>query len=138
MIKLEHLNLVVEDMQSTLDFYQTAFPHWQIRTRGESDWYGTKRQWLHFGDDYNYLTFNDNGSGEARNLKSNDLGLAHIGFKVSDLNAMNTRMSKAGFEPSHQGVEHAFRANLYYIDPNGIEVEFVEYQSDIPAERNSD
>ncbi len=28
--------------------------------------------------------------------------------------------------------------NAYFIDPNGFEVEFVEYLSDLPCERNSD
>ena len=45
-------------------------------------------------------------------------------------------MSNAGFDISHQGPEEPFRRNVYYIDPNGFEVEFLEYCSDLPAERN--
>jgi len=46
-------------------------------------------------------------------------------------------MQNAGFEPFNHGPEHSFRQNLYYIDPNGVEVEFVEYMSDEPRERNA-
>lgn len=138
MIRLEHINMVVKDMNSTLAFYQAAFPHWRVRTEGEGDWYGTPRHWLHFGDDYNYLTFNDNGLGNARDLTSNQLGLAHVGFEIISLSDLKTRMANAGYKPSNQGAQHPFRRNAYYIDPNGFEVEFVEYLSDIPTQRNKD
>ena len=136
MMRLEHVNIVVRDMKLTLDFYQAAFPHWAIRTQGKGDWYGVTRNWMHFGDDYNYLTFNDNGQATPRSLRSNDLGVAHLGFEVKNIAALKKRMENAGHEPSHAGAQHPFRKNLYYIDPNGLEIEFVEYLSDIPLLRN--
>lgn len=137
MIRLEHLNLVVRNMQETLNFYQAAFPHWKVRVEGEGDWYGVPRKWLHFGDDYNYLTFNDNGQSENRNLRSNDVGLAHFAFVTSNVDAVVKRMFDAGYDISHQGAENSHRKNVYFIDPNGYEVEFVEYLSDLPLERNN-
>ncbi|NMH58667.1 VOC family protein [Alteromonas ponticola] len=136
MIKLEHLNLVVKDMDSTLRFYQAAFPHWRIRGEGEGEWYGTLRKWLHFGDDYTYLTFNDNGVGNNRNLQSNNMGLAHFAFVTDNIDAMIKRLQIAGFAVDKSGANASFRKNCYYIDPNGYEVEFVEYLSDLPQERN--
>lgn len=135
-MRIEHINMVVKDMPSTLAFYQSAFPHWQIRTQGKGDWYGTARQWLHFGDEYNYLTFNDAGTNQPRDLRSNDMGIAHLGFEITNLDALQQRMNENGFSPSHAGATHPHRRNVYYIDPNGVEVEFVEYLSDVPAERN--
>ena len=137
MIRLEHLNLVVKDMEETLRFYQAAFPHWRVRIDGEGDWYGVKRRWLHFGDDYQYLTFNNNGKGNIRDLQSNDLGLAHFAFEVSNIQAIIRRLIHAGYEVSHKGAVNAHRKNVYFIDPNGYEVEFVEYLSDIPQQRNN-
>lgn len=137
MIRLEHLNLVVRDLDETLRFYRTAFPHWEERTQGESDWYGVKRRWLHFGDDYNYLTFNDNGQSENRDLKSNNMGMAHFAFVTTNLDALVKRMFEAGYDLSHQGAENAHRKNVYFLDPNGFEVEFVQYLSDIPQQRNN-
>lgn len=136
MIRLEHLNLVVDNMDSTLKFYQAAFPHWQVRGKGQGEWYGTYRNWLHFGDDYQYLTFNDNGLGDNRNLSSNDMGLSHFAFVTNNIDAVITRLSQACFDVDKIGANSTFRKNAYYIDPNGYEVEFVEYLSDVPEERN--
>ncbi len=135
-MQLEHINLVVSDLTETMHFYQAAFPHWWVRGEGEGDWYGTFRKWLHFGDDYQYLTFNDNGVGENRNLKSNNIGLAHFAFITDNIDAVITRLTSAGFKVDKMGAEAKFRKNCYFIDPNGYEVEFVEYLSDIPKERN--
>lgn len=136
MLQLEHLNIVVSDLQKTLAFYQAAMPHWQIRGQGESNWYGTPRQWLHFGDDYQYLTFNDQGTGENRDLKTNQLGVAHFAFITNNLSALTKRLMLAGFDIYKSGAEEPHRKNAYFLDPDGLEVEFVEYLSDLPDERN--
>ena len=135
---LEHLNLVVSNMKQTLKFYQVAFPHWKIRNRGVSTWYGVEREWLHFGDDYQYLTFNDNGTGKMRDLETNDLGMAHFAFVTNNISAVIKRLTEAGYPIKTEGAENEHRKNIYFLDPNGYEVEFVEYLSDIPIERNSD
>ncbi|MDO6721282.1 VOC family protein [Psychrosphaera sp. 1_MG-2023] len=135
-MKLEHLNLVVVSLEKSLAFYQAAFPHWVIRGEGQSTWYGTPRNWLHFGDDYNYLTFNDGGSGENRDLKSNSVGMAHFAFVTTNLQDVIDRLRLAGFELAKYSDAEEYRKNAYFIDPDGYEVEFVEYLSDIPAQRN--
>lgn len=136
MIRLEHLNLVVRDIPETLRFFQAAFPHWRVRGGEASTWHGIERNWVHFGDDYNYLTFNDQGQGENRDLTSNNMGLSHFAFVTSNLASLVARLKAAGFEPDKIGAENDYRKNVYYIDPNGYEVEFVEYLTDIPAQRN--
>ena len=136
MLHLEHLNLVVNDIPKTLSFYQAAFPHWAVRGGGQNDWYGKSRSWVHFGDDYQYLAFNDNGVGENRDLKGHQVGLAHFAFATNDIKGVITRLQEAGFEIAIDGAEDIYRKNVYFIDPNGYEVEFVEYVSDIPSERN--
>ncbi|GHF89224.1 glyoxalase [Thalassotalea marina] len=136
MIRLEHLNLVVRDISETLAFYQAAFPHWKVRGGEAATWYGVARNWVHFGDDYNYLTFNDQGQGENRDLTSNTLGLSHFAFVTSDIESLIERLKLAGFPPDKIGAENKYRKNVYYIDPNGYEIEFVEYLTDIPSQRN--
>ena len=84
MLYIEHLNLVVNDIPKTLIFYQAAFPHWQIRSEGTGEWSGVTRNWLHFGDDYQYLTFNDNGVTENRDLSGHQVGLAHFAFVTNN------------------------------------------------------
>ena len=136
MIKIEHINLVVSDIPAVLAFYQAAFPHWHVRATGEGDWYDKPRKWLHFGDEFQYLTFNDHGEGENRKLEGHQIGLAHFAFSTSNLDELISRLEKAGFSISKDGAQEPWRKNVYFEDPAGFEVEFVEYLSDIPEQRN--
>lgn len=137
MIRLEHINLVGKNIENSLAFYQAAFPHWQIRAEGESEWYGKPNRWLHFGDDYQYIAINDYGEGENRNLTAHGVGLAHFAFVVNDLSALIKRLNHAGFPVHKPGADSPFRKNSYFLDADGFEVEFVEYLSDLPTERNA-
>ena len=142
MPKIEHVNLFVTTIEPTLDFLQTAFPEWRVRGEGGGEWAGAPRRWLHIGDDDFYLTLNDftpgvgARAGRQRERDSTGLGLAHIGFEVASLDAVAARLQKAGYAPHHQGESHPHRRNLYFLDNEGLEFEFVEYLSDVPAERN--
>jgi len=136
MLHLEHLNLVVNNISAALEFYRAAFPHWRVREEGESTWSDKPRKWLHFGDDYQYLTFNDNGEGDNRDLSGHQTGLAHFAFVTNNLDALMERLKEAGFTPEKSGADEPYRKNIYYLDPAGFEVEFVEYLSDVPSQRN--
>ena len=133
---LEHLNLVVADINAELAFYRAAFPHWRERGSGQSTWSDKPRTWLHFGDDEQYLTFNDNGVGENRDLAGHQVGLAHFAFVTNDLEGVVERLAQAGFVKDKDGADDPYRTNVYFIDPAGYEVEFVQYHSDLPEERN--
>ncbi|MBK2124690.1 VOC family protein [Fangia hongkongensis] len=135
---LEHINLVVKNLEQSLLFYKATFPHWKIRSLGESNWYQYKRKWLHFGDDYQYIALSDHGAGDNRDLKGNQVGLAHFAYVVHDIQALEKRMLNAGFKCSISITADKFRKKTYYIDPDGFEIEFVQYTSDLPDERNAD
>jgi len=136
MIHLEHINLVVKDIPRALAFYQAAFPHWQVRGGGEGSWHGKPRNWLHFGDDYQYICFNDDGIGDNRDLSGHQVGLAHFAFVTNNLDAVIRRLNRAGFAIDKPGAEDAYRKNVYFNDPDGFHIEFVEYLSDLPGKRN--
>lgn len=138
MIQLEHINLVIKDLNKSLAFYQAAFPHWKIRSQGDGEWYGKPRTWVHFGDNYQYLALNEFGEGNNRDLCGHQVGLAHFAFVTSNLDALVDRLYQAGFEPDKDGAEEPYRKNLYFIDPDGFEVECIEYSSDLPEQRNLD
>jgi len=137
MLHLEHVNLVVSDVPAMLKFYQAAFPHWKVRDTGKGDWHGKPRIWLHFGDDYSYIVFSDNGEGENRDLTGHQVGLAHFAYVTNNIKAVINRLREAGYEIAKPGADNPSRKNVYFIDPAGFEVEFVEYLSDLPSERNS-
>lgn len=132
----EHVNLFVRDLDASMAFYQAAFPHWQVRGGGSRPWYGKPTNWVHFGDDRFYLALNDGAEGENRDLTTSQTGLSHFAFVVNNLYAVRSRMLAAGYRISNPGSDEPFRQNCYFVDPDGFEVEFVEYLSDVPAERN--
>jgi len=134
---LEHLNLTVNNIEKTLTFYRAAFPNWYIRGEGDQIWHGKARKWVHFGDENQYLTFCDDGEGNNRDLSGHQVGLAHFAFVVTNLQAMQTRLLTAGFKQAKEGAKTPYRTNSYYLDPNGFEVEFVEYHSDLNEQRNA-
>ena len=136
MITLEHINLVVSNINKSLQFYQAAFPHWSVRGGDKGEWHGKKRNWLHFGDDYQYIALNDNGVDKNRNLAGHQVGLAHFAFVTNDLKGMIARLAQAGFTVDKDGAEDEYRDNVYYLDPDGFEVEFVQYHNDLPKLRN--
>ncbi len=49
---------------------------------------------------------------------------------------MISRLDVIGIKVDKYGPEDPYRRNAYFIDPNGYEIEFVEYLSDQPDERN--
>ncbi|WP_027670963.1 VOC family protein [Rheinheimera baltica] len=133
---LEHVNLVVSDINAMLKFYRAAFPHWHIRDQGHGEWHGKPRKWLHFGDDYHYIALSDHGEGNNRELAGHSVGFAHFAYVTNNLEAVIKRLEDAGFTIAKPGADEPFRKNIYFVDPAGFEVEFVEYLSDVPAERN--
>jgi len=137
MIRLEHVNLVVREIESTVDFLLTAFPHWKIRGRGEAPWHGKPRSWVHVGDQDYYITLNDNGVGENRDLIGHSTGLAHIGFVVDDADAIVERLQAKGYEVDIYGETHPYRKTFYFLDPAGFQFEFMQYLSEKDEERNT-
>ncbi|QUM86007.1 MULTISPECIES: VOC family protein [unclassified Moritella] len=136
MIHLEHVNLIVRDIEETLTFYRAAFPHWSVRGGDKGEWSGKPRNWIHFGDDYQYLAFGDNGVGENRDLAGHQVGLAHFAYVTDDITGVIKRLADAGFSIAKDGMDDEYRQNIYFLDPNGYEVEFVQYNTDVPNLRN--
>jgi len=137
MIRLEHINLVVKDIAASLHFYQNVFPEWKIRDSGKGEWSGKTREWLHFGDDNTFLTLNNNAETAARDLAGHQAGIAHFAFEINNIKALQARLQAAGFQHRTRGDDNPYRHNIYYIDPDGNEVEFVQYFSDLISQRNS-
>jgi len=136
MVRLEHSNLVVNAIEPTLRFIQAAFPQWTVRGQGQMPWKDGIRNWLHVGDDNYYLTLNDNDNGIIRDLHSDDCGLAHLGFEVDDLEQLTSRLIGAGYKIDIVGRTHPYRKTVYFVDPAGIQFEFIQYLSNKASERN--
>ena len=134
-VRLEHANLVVHDVDEAIRFVQTAFPDFVLRHEGKT-WAGAR--WVHLGIDDSYLALSEAMAQPAEPWVpySGKPGLNHLGWEVDDLNALESRMKEAGFEPNMKADEHPARQRRYFYDPDGNDWEFVRYLVEDPAQRN--
>ena len=135
MMRLEHANLAVRDLQEALRFVTTAFPEMKIRGQGEK---APRGRWIHVGTDETYLALNEalEAAAEPWVPYSGRPGLNHLGFEVADAEAVRRRLLDAGYRESTVPNRHPHRRRVYFHDAEGNDWEFVEYRSDDPAERH--
>lgn len=119
---LEHVNLTVADIDRTIAFYQELLG---VRVR----WRGTGsdgQRAAHIGDERSYLAlFEGEGAGPAE-TDYDRVGFNHFGFVVEDLELMRERLRNLGVTP-HFEADYEPGVRLYFMDPDGIEVELVQY-----------
>lgn len=134
---LEHANITVKDIDETIKFLTTAFPHFKIRGSGESENDGVIRKWLHLGTDETYVALEQVSSkDEGTRRPYKDVGINHLGFVVENVDTIVSNLKNSGYKESIDVEPHPFRKRYYFYDKNNIEYEFVEYLSDNFAERN--
>jgi catechol 2,3-dioxygenase-like lactoylglutathione lyase family enzyme len=122
-MQLEHVNMTVANLDRSVDFYSTllgASVRWS--RRGEED-----RDAAHVGDDRFYLALFQAADGHrAPDPAYDNVGFNHFGLVVDDLEEMKRRLALLGITPSSEADYEPGR-RLYFFDPDGIEVELVEY-----------
>ncbi len=125
---LEHVNITVSNSEATAELLCRLFD-WHIRWAGPSVSGGHT---VHVGTDDIYLAvFSPDGpagSGEpARSAKGRAAGvLNHVGIVVADLDDVERRVKREGFETfSHGNYEPGRR--FYFLDGDGVEFEIVSY-----------
>lgn len=74
---VEHANISVLDAYETIRFIKTAIPSWDVRGKGEMDWFGEKIEWFHVGDDDTYIAVQTGGKGVVKNWKETWTGVKH-------------------------------------------------------------
>jgi catechol 2,3-dioxygenase-like lactoylglutathione lyase family enzyme len=133
--RLEHANLIVRDLDEMLRFVQTAFPDFRIRGEGKTL---QGNRWIHVGNDDTYLALSPATRKAAERWVpyGGRPGTNHLGFEVTDADAVRRRLAAAGYTDSTFPNEHPHRRRVYFHDAEGNDWEFVEYRSDDPAERN--
>ncbi len=133
---IEHVNITVKNLDKTVAFLLAALPDWRVRGQGAVDWFGKPAHWLHVGTDASYLALMDGGEGSGRHWTGHHVGLKHVGIVVSDVDAVVARLAAAGHPLDHWGGAHPHRRSVYVIERDELQFEFVEYLSDVAAERN--
>jgi len=121
---LEHLNVTVTDPVATADLFCRLFD-WKIRWQGDAIDGGHS---IHVGASDSYVALYTKGKPVSPGLESyvQLLGLNHIGIVVEDIDAVEARVTGAGFTPhSHGDYEPGKR--FYFKDHDGLEIEVVSY-----------
>jgi len=134
--RLEHLNFTLTDLDRATRALQAIVPEWRVRGRGRwTDDAGREVEWRHVGDDFQYLALYQAPPGAA--LKPEGSAFNHVGLVVDDLEAVLARLAALGVARDHVGGSGAHRRSAYVrIEPERLEIELVQYDSERPGERN--
>jgi catechol 2,3-dioxygenase-like lactoylglutathione lyase family enzyme len=133
--RIEHANLAVENLDGMVRFIRTALPNFGIRAKGKTEDGAT---WIHIGTDSTYIALCTSIHVPVTKRRPYDgsPGVNHIGFEVSDVEAVRRRLADGGYHDSTVQNNHPFRKRVYFYDPEGNDWEFVQYFSEKPEERN--
>ena len=129
---VEHTNISVSDVDEAVRFFTTAMPDFQLRHDSGP---GPKR-WVHLGTDTTYMSINQMPGPVEGEFESHLPGHNHVGFAVEDADALRERMLAHGYQEGFIPEPHPHRKRVYFKDRDGMEYEFIQYYSDIFAERN--
>ena len=119
---LEHVNLTVTDLDRSIAFYCDLLDL-HVRWKGPID---DDRLGAHVGDDSFYLAlFQATAPGEVIHDYLRP-GVNHFGFVVADVEAARERLTELG-RTVHLEADYDPGHRIYFFDPDGYEVELVEY-----------
>jgi catechol 2,3-dioxygenase-like lactoylglutathione lyase family enzyme len=121
-MRLEHVNLTVTDVDRSIDFYRDLFGL-RLRWKGMLD---DTRHGAHVGDDHFYIAlFQATGAGTAP-YDYGAVGVNHFGLVIDDLDKFVAELEARGLQ--HWVVdEYGPGRRAYFFDPDGHELEVVEY-----------
>jgi catechol 2,3-dioxygenase-like lactoylglutathione lyase family enzyme len=123
--RFEHINLSCKNIDATKKFYQALFPDWYVRADGVFN----GRHWVHFGNNQFYLALNNESEQERVHTAYENIGVNHVGFVIKDGEDMKKLLDKEGIEYYAMTASET-KHRIYVNDPDGNEIELVEYQPD--------
>jgi catechol 2,3-dioxygenase-like lactoylglutathione lyase family enzyme len=119
---LEHVNLTVSDLDRSIAFYCDLLDL-SVRWKGPI---GEGRLGAHVGDERCYLALFQAAAPGRVDLDYDRPGLNHFGFVVENLDDARRRVEQLGATVHHEADYDPGR-RIYFLDPDGHEVELVEY-----------
>lgn len=135
MMRLEHANICVKELDQMIEFLTTVFSEFRIRGEGVS----TKGvRWVHVGTDDTYIALQQADTDRDTKWEpySGAPGVNHLAFEVDNVDSLRDGLLAAGYKESTVPNKHPFRKRIYFYDPEGNDWEFIQYFSEDPKERN--
>ena len=130
---VEHAQLLVDDLDVTEAFYLAVFPDWRVRARGRE--IGLRPySWIHVGTTDSYLAFRMAYEGRTETRARVETLSNHIGIVVEDIPATIERLRSRGVDYTVN--DHPYRVRVYTRDPDGYELELVQYKTENPELRH--
>jgi len=121
-MRIEHANITVSDVQASAAFYRRLFDA-ALRWEGATE---AGLRAAHIGDDEAYLAlFEATQQGRAP-ASYFEVGFNHVAFQVDDLDTYRQRLAQMGV-PIKAEEDYEPGRRLYFYDPDGVEIELVEY-----------
>ena len=122
--RLEHVNITVSDPDATARWMEDVFG-WKIRWQGDAINGGRT---LHVGTEAQYVAIYDPKKPltDGHNSYTQKGGLNHIAVTVDDLDAIEAKVDKLGFE-THSHADYEPGRRFYFYDGDRIEYEVVSY-----------
>ena len=124
-INIDHILIVVKDLEDTISFYQhLGFKHLETIKRPNDTVGVIKKDNLLI--ELMQLPEGDETYRAPR--KNSDIGFRHIGFRVENLQAVyETLKEKIRFDgPPVHSAGRGDRKLLFFKDPNGVELHFIQ------------
>lgn len=124
-MRLEHANITVSNIEQSYDFYHAVFGferRWEGMASGEE---GPVRA-MHVGNDHTYISLFEAEIDVKPELNYGKTGFNHLGFEVKGLETYRKRLEALEVE-IHLVADYEPGKRLYFMDPNGVEIELVEY-----------
>lgn len=125
---LEHVNVSVANLERSITFYCELFD-FSVRWRGLTS---DGQPAAHVGNERYYLALFQADKQEDAKNDYGRVGINHIGLVVDDLNTMRERLHRLNVTPHHEA-DYEPGVRLYFFDPDGIEIELVQYRSIVTA-----
>jgi len=123
-MRLEHVNLTVSDLDRSIDFY-TRLLDLRVRWRGALS---SGLPGAHVGDNDMFIALFQASEPGSVGSDYDGVGLNHFGFVVDGLTDYKNRLIEMG-SPPHSEQDYDPGRRLYVMDPDGIEIELVEYDA---------
>ena len=121
-MRLEHVNLAVSDLDRSIAFYCELLDL-SVRWKGPID---EERIGAHVGDERSYIALFEAATAGTVALDYGRPGINHFGFVVDDLDESRRRVEALG-ATVHREADYEPGRRIYFLDPDGHEVELVEY-----------